>query len=66
MNSEDLICIGIISSPHGVQGLVKIKCFSDNLKNIISYGNLYNENGDIINIKFFGVSKNLNTFSIGV
>ena len=64
MNSEELICIGIISSPHGVQGLVKIKCYSDNLKNIISYGDLYNENGDIINLKYIGVSKGQGIFSI--
>ena len=29
MPTKDLICIGVIGSPHGVQGFIKIKNYSD-------------------------------------
>ncbi len=64
MSSEELICIGIISSPHGVQGLVKIKSYSDNPKGVIAYGDLYNQNGNKISLKYMGVSKSQGIFSV--
>lgn len=35
-----LICLGIITSPHGIKGAVKIKTFTEKPENIFSYGNL--------------------------
>ncbi|GAT77794.1 16S rRNA-processing protein RimM, partial [Ehrlichia ruminantium] len=39
MNS-DFICLGIITSPHGIKGHVKIKTFTENPQNFTSYGKL--------------------------
>ena len=64
MPTKDLICIGVIGSPHGVQGFIKIKNYSENPKGITSYGDVYNENGDKLNLKYKGISKNLNIFKV--
>ena len=64
MPTKDLICIGVIGSPHGVQGYIKIKNYSENPKGVISYGNVYNENGDKLNLKYKGISKNLGIFKV--
>ena len=49
MTNKDLICIGVIGSPHGVQGYIKIKNYSEDPKGIISYGDVYNENWNVDN-----------------
>ncbi|MBV0899548.1 MAG: ribosome maturation factor RimM [Wolbachia endosymbiont of Fragariocoptes setiger] len=35
-----LICLGVITSPHGIKGAVKIKTFTEKPEDISSYGNL--------------------------
>ncbi|QGR02948.1 16S rRNA processing protein RimM [Ehrlichia ruminantium] len=38
--NNDFICLGIITSPHGIKGHVKIKTFTENPENFTSYGEL--------------------------
>ena len=64
MPTKDLICIGVIGSPQGVQGYIKIKNYSESPKGIISYGDVYNENGDKLNLKYKGISKNVGIFKV--
>jgi 16S rRNA processing protein RimM len=42
--NEDLVCLGIITSPHGIKGAVKIKTFTEKPENIFLYGDLTNDN----------------------
>lgn len=42
MNKNRLICIGIIVSPHGIKGAVKIKTFTEKPENVSLYGELIN------------------------
>ncbi|MDD9331891.1 MAG: ribosome maturation factor RimM [Wolbachia sp.] len=48
--NNDLICLGIITSPHGIKGAVKIKTFTERPENISLYGEL--TNGD----KSYGIN----------
>ncbi|WP_341808381.1 ribosome maturation factor RimM [Wolbachia endosymbiont (group E) of Neria commutata] len=38
--NDDLVCLGIITSPHGIKGAVKVKTFTEKPENIFSYGEL--------------------------
>ena len=37
---KDLICLGVIQGPHGLQGEVKLKSFTQDPKRIGAYGPL--------------------------
>ncbi|KJV69381.1 ribosome maturation factor RimM [Candidatus Neoehrlichia procyonis] len=38
--ANDFVCVGIITSPHGVKGYVKIKIFAKDITQFVSYGTL--------------------------
>ncbi|MDR2831763.1 MAG: ribosome maturation factor RimM [Rickettsiales bacterium] len=40
--SDNLICLGIITSPHGIKGAVKVKTFTEKPENISLYSELTN------------------------
>ena len=64
MEETDLICVGIISSPHGINGHIKIKYYTENPKGIISYGTVYNKDREIINLKYKGISSKLAVYEV--
>ena len=64
MEETDLICVGIISSPHGINGHIKIKYYTENPKGIISYGTVYNKDRGIINLKYKGISSKLAIYEV--
>lgn len=58
--SNNKICLGAVVGVHGIKGEVKVKCFSDNEKNLTRYGNVTNEAGDkSFSLKIVGHSKEL-------
>ena len=57
-DKEDLICIGIITTPHGIRGFCKVKYFTYEAENLTSYGSVFKENGEVIELKFKGLAKN--------
>jgi len=40
------ICLGVVTGPHGVQGAVRIKSFTEEPEHIAHYGPLMDETGD--------------------
>ncbi len=48
IKQKDLICIAIILGAFGVAGEVKLKSFTETPENCMSYGPLYDENGQCI------------------
>ncbi len=64
MEETDFICVGIIASPHGVDGHIKIKYYTENPQGIISYGKVYNKDREIVNLKYKGISKNLAIYEV--
>ena len=64
MEETDLICVGIISSPHGINGHIKIKYYTENPKGIISYGTVYNKDREIVNLKYKGISNKLAIYEV--
>ncbi|MDM8335439.1 ribosome maturation factor RimM [Wolbachia pipientis] len=38
--NNNLVCLGIITSPHGIKGAVKVKTFTEKSENISLYGRL--------------------------
>ena len=64
MEETDLICVGIISSPHGINGHIKIKYYTENPKGIISYGTVYNKDREIVNLKYKGISSKLAIYEV--
>ncbi|MGL9718498.1 MAG: ribosome maturation factor RimM [Wolbachia sp.] len=38
--NDNLVCLGIITSPHGIKGAVKVKTFTEKPENISLYGKL--------------------------
>ncbi|MDR2609068.1 MAG: ribosome maturation factor RimM [Rickettsiales bacterium] len=42
--NENLVCLGIITSPHGIKGAVKVKTFTEKPENISLYGELISGN----------------------
>jgi 16S rRNA processing protein RimM len=40
-----MVCLGIVSAPHGVRGEVKIRSFTERPEDVVAYGELYDETG---------------------
>jgi len=57
-NNKNLICLGLISGPHGINGAFKIKSFTENPEDIVSYGELLTSLGSSLKLKIIGRSKN--------
>jgi 16S rRNA processing protein RimM len=41
-----MVCLGIVTGPHGVRGEVKIRSFTERPEDVVAYGDLYDEAGD--------------------
>ena len=57
MPQSDRICLGIITAPHGVKGLVRIKSFTAAPDAIAQYTPLEDEAGRTLPIAFIGAAK---------
>ena len=64
MRLEDCICVGIIGSPHGVKGYVKVRHFTESHEGVTAYGEVFNDKMEEIILDFKGLSKNLGIYSI--
>lgn len=64
MRFEDCICVGLIGSPHGVKGYVKVKHFTESPRGVTAYGEVFNYKMEKIILDFKGLSKNLGIYSI--
>jgi 16S rRNA processing protein RimM len=56
---EKLICVGQITSAHGILGNVKLRSFTDPINKMFNYKKHYDENGNLIFIKKLGHDKNM-------
>lgn len=43
--ASDLVLVGVITAPHGVRGLVKVKSFTENPSDVVAYGALSDQAG---------------------
>lgn len=43
--ASDLVLLGIVTAPHGVRGLVKVKSFTEEPSDMVAYGALCDETG---------------------
>lgn len=57
--SSSLVCVGFISSAHGICGEVKIKAYTKDPKLITEYGEIIDEKGNQINIIVSGRKKDM-------
>ena len=57
MSAPDRICLGIITAPHGVKGLVRVKSFTAEPAAIAGYAPLEDEAGRRVGIEFIGAAK---------
>jgi 16S rRNA processing protein RimM len=46
MAEPRMVCLGIVSAPHGVRGEVKIRSFTERPEDVVAYGELYDETGE--------------------
>ena len=47
-DNSDMICVAAIAGAHGVKGDVKVKPFTDQAEDCLSFGSLMNQKGQII------------------
>ena len=64
IQNNEFICIGVISSPHGIKGLCKVKYFTESAKGLTSYGELFDSNGEKIKLKLIKDTNKLAICSI--
>ena len=57
VEASALVAIGVITAPHGVRGLVRIKPFTEEPRAITAYGAPQNQEGRAFNITLKGVHK---------
>jgi 16S rRNA processing protein RimM len=62
--SVKLVCIGVITGASGVRGEVRIKSFTEDPKDIISYGPVLLKSYEKLDLKFVRASKELVTVKI--
>jgi len=63
-NLDNLIVVGVITNVHGIKGMVKVKSFTDNADQLFEYNPLFDKDGNIIEIKKQGITKELYLASI--
>ena len=51
------LCIGVITSAHGIRGLVRIKPFTDKPENVAAYGPVMLKSGQVFEISYRGMNK---------
>ena len=56
--SDNFVCVASILSPHGIKGYFKVKYFTENSEDILSYGKIFNEQKIIFDISIVSFSKN--------
>lgn len=58
-NTENvMVCVGVVTSAHGIRGAVNIKSYTENPSDISSYGPIYSEGGEKeYKIKILSVKK---------
>ncbi|MCA4773884.1 ribosome maturation factor RimM [Wolbachia endosymbiont of Mansonella perstans] len=63
--NDNLVCLGVITSPHGIKGAVKVKTFTEKPENISLYGELVSgdENYEIDSVSVIGDSLVIATIS---
>ena len=64
MHLKDCICVGLVGSPHGVKGYVKVKHFTESPRGVTAYGEVFNDKMERIILDFRGLSKNFGIYSI--
>jgi len=47
MPDKDRLLLGVVTSPRGIRGEVKVKTFTENPEDIVSYGSLENKDGTV-------------------
>jgi 16S rRNA processing protein RimM len=57
MPQADRVCLGIITAPHGVKGLVRVKSFTAEPDAIAHYAPLEDDEGRPVGIAFIGAAK---------
>ena len=57
VKENNLVCIGLISRPHGVKGEVLVKSFTEDPRDLESYSPIQLKNGDQISLTIVGKSK---------
>lgn len=43
--SERMVCLGVVTAPHGVRGAVRIRSFTARPEDLVAYGHLYDASG---------------------
>ncbi len=56
MSDSKRVCVGVITSAHGVRGAFKLKTFTEVADSIFDFADLSFENGDTVKLKSNGVS----------
>src|SRR5271169_2904304 len=51
------VCLGVVTAPHGVRGLVRIKSFTAAPEGVAQYGPLETEAGDKLTLELVGAAK---------
>ncbi len=51
-----LVCVGVVSTPHGVRGDFKLKTFTENAESIFDYPKIFDDKGQELAIKRVGQS----------
>ena len=57
--AEDRVCIGVITAPHGVRGMVKIKPFTATPEAVAAYGPVWLEDGRRLKVEVKSMAKGL-------
>lgn len=57
MPDDTFVALGVITSPHGVKGALKLKPFTQNVDGIGSFSALQTASGDTITLSIIGESK---------
>ena len=51
------LCLGVVTAPHGVRGLVRIKSFTAAPAGVAQYGPLETESGETLTLELVGAAK---------
>jgi 16S rRNA processing protein RimM len=51
------VCLGVVTGPHGVQGAVRIKSFTEVPENVVRYGPLSDQSGRRFAVEILGIAK---------
>jgi 16S rRNA processing protein RimM len=51
---RDWVCVAVVATPHGLRGMLKLRCFTERPEDVAAYGPVFDHNGRRFELEVIG------------